>query len=194
MAEGVRRTAAAVFGLTLAALIPFWIIKGTQPSGHAVLWALYGLLIASGLTWLVATFLIRGREREAKESLTPLERWLQGRISAQESIAREHVVRDDYEYLKQMSAWDAQNVSELTGLDSKSLTFDHSAAIAPRLADSYRSDPRNPGRIDGIGPRYTVEFHDAYYRRRLDWLEERLSELRASRRRHVTRWFPGARG
>jgi len=52
-----QRTAKAVFGVTFAALIPFWITKGAEPSGHAVLWILYGISIGSGLVWLATTVL-----------------------------------------------------------------------------------------------------------------------------------------
>jgi hypothetical protein len=39
----------------LAALIPFWVIKGTEPAGDAALAILYALLAVSALTWLAAT-------------------------------------------------------------------------------------------------------------------------------------------
>jgi hypothetical protein len=48
--------AAGVFGVTLAALIPFWIVKGTEPAGHMVLWILYGALATSALIWFLARF------------------------------------------------------------------------------------------------------------------------------------------
>lgn len=57
--QSIQRTASAVFALTLAALIPFLVVKGTEPSGHAVLWILCGVLIASALIWAVATVLRR---------------------------------------------------------------------------------------------------------------------------------------
>lgn len=52
-----------MFGSSLAALISFWTIKDIRPSGHAVLWALYGILIGSTLVWLLAELL---RRRESK--------------------------------------------------------------------------------------------------------------------------------
>jgi hypothetical protein len=39
----------------LAALIPFWAIKGTKPAGDAALAILYGLLAVSALIWLATT-------------------------------------------------------------------------------------------------------------------------------------------
>jgi branched-subunit amino acid transport protein AzlD len=53
--QTVQRVAAAAFGVVLAALIPFWAIKGTKPAGDAALTILYGLLAASALSWLAAT-------------------------------------------------------------------------------------------------------------------------------------------
>jgi hypothetical protein len=60
----VQKAAAWVFGVSLAALIPFWIVKGAQPSGHAVLWVLYGVASASALIWLLAAFLRRRRDAQ----------------------------------------------------------------------------------------------------------------------------------
>jgi hypothetical protein len=51
----MRKVAGSVFGLTLAALIPFWAVKGTEPAGHAALWLLYGVLLATGVVF-VATY------------------------------------------------------------------------------------------------------------------------------------------
>jgi hypothetical protein len=58
--------AGGVFGVTLAALIPFWIIKGTQPTGDAVLTVLYGVLIASGITWLGISLLWRHESKKTE--------------------------------------------------------------------------------------------------------------------------------
>jgi hypothetical protein len=52
--------------VTLTALIPFWIVKGAQPSGHAVLWVLYGVLVASLIVWLLAEILRRSRRDDGE--------------------------------------------------------------------------------------------------------------------------------
>jgi hypothetical protein len=71
--QTIQRVAAAVFGLVLAALIPFWAIKGTQPAGDAALVILYGLLGASALVWLVVACLRRpsrrGKDSDAASSV-----------------------------------------------------------------------------------------------------------------------------
>jgi hypothetical protein len=59
----VRKWSAGVLVIDLAALIPFWAIKGTKPTGHAVMWALYGVLLASAVIWLGATPWLRARRR-----------------------------------------------------------------------------------------------------------------------------------
>ena len=46
-----------MFGLALAALIVFWTVKDTKPSGSAVFPVLYGALGASAVIWLLATYL-----------------------------------------------------------------------------------------------------------------------------------------
>jgi hypothetical protein len=62
-----HRIAGGIFVLNLAAMVPFWVVKGTKPSGHAVLWVLYGVLIASAVIW-VLTFQLRGEgSRRAAE-------------------------------------------------------------------------------------------------------------------------------
>lgn len=55
----VRWLAGAIFGLSLATLIPFLVEKGAQPKGHAVLWVVYGALAISVLVWLGATIALR---------------------------------------------------------------------------------------------------------------------------------------
>lgn len=55
----IRWLAGAIFGLSLATLIPFLVEKGAQPKGHAVLWVVYGALAISGLVWLGVTIALR---------------------------------------------------------------------------------------------------------------------------------------
>jgi hypothetical protein len=50
----VRKAASGVFALTVAALIPFWVEKGTAPTGHWVLWVLYAVLLVSGAILLAS--------------------------------------------------------------------------------------------------------------------------------------------
>jgi hypothetical protein len=68
MARAVQWLGGAIFGLSLAALIPFLVEKDAEPKDHAVLWILYGALVVSALAWLVATILLKARAR-----LVPLE-------------------------------------------------------------------------------------------------------------------------
>jgi hypothetical protein len=169
MAEGVRRTAGAVFSVSLPFAITFWIVKGTQPSGHAVLWVLYGILIASGFIWLMTTFLLRRHSAREKESLTPLEQWLQERVRAARTIERQRPVRGDKWYLRRMEQWDTKNAWELMLGPSR----------APELVDSYRAeDTSRPDQVDGVGPPHGLREHERYYRRRLDWLEQTFKRLR----------------
>jgi hypothetical protein len=111
-------------------------------------------------------------------AMTPLERWLQGRIDEQTVIVRERRVRGDAAYLERMGAWDSQNLDELAGINPQTLQIDRAAAVAPELADSYRADPRHPGRVDGIEPPHSIDGFVAYYERRLDWLNDTLRKLR----------------
>lgn len=53
MREAGHRAALWVLGLDIAVLASFWAIKGTEPSGDAALWVLYGVLGASVLIWLI---------------------------------------------------------------------------------------------------------------------------------------------
>jgi hypothetical protein len=61
--QTLQRAAGTVFGLSIAALIVFWTVKGTKPSGSAVFPALYGALGASALIWLLAALLRRRASR-----------------------------------------------------------------------------------------------------------------------------------
>lgn len=162
-----QRLAGSVFGLTLAASIPFWIIKGTKPSGDAVLWILYGVLLVSGAIWLFATVMLRRRRSIASEPLTAYEQWLQGRIRVASTIDRQRHVRGDKWWLRNMEQWDAKNALEMTLGKSR----------APDLVDSYRAGP-GPEQVDGVGPPHDLRAQEDYYRRRLDWLERTFKRLR----------------
>jgi hypothetical protein len=50
----LQRAAGTVFLLTTAALILFWTVKDTKPTGDAVFPILYGALGVSAPTWLIA--------------------------------------------------------------------------------------------------------------------------------------------
>jgi hypothetical protein len=64
--QNLQRMAGTVLGLTLTTLIVFWTVKGTKPSGSAVLPALYGTLVASALIWLLTALL---RQRASRSRL-----------------------------------------------------------------------------------------------------------------------------
>lgn len=63
MVRMLRWLGGAVFGLCLAALIPFLVEKGAEPKGHAVLWILYGALLVSAAAWFGATIASHVRAR-----------------------------------------------------------------------------------------------------------------------------------
>jgi hypothetical protein len=46
-------------------LVPFWVEKGTKPTGHSVLLALYVVLAVAGLCWLAAAVGLQARRRTA---------------------------------------------------------------------------------------------------------------------------------
>lgn len=67
----MHRLASAVFALALASLIPFWITQGTEPSGHAVLTILYGVLGASAATWIITLPYLRWRSPVLIKRINP---------------------------------------------------------------------------------------------------------------------------
>jgi hypothetical protein len=62
----LQRATGAAFLLTVAALVVFWTVKGTKPSGDAVLPILYAVLVVSALTWL-ATEVVRLRRERSRQ-------------------------------------------------------------------------------------------------------------------------------
>jgi hypothetical protein len=62
----LQRAVGTVFGLSATALIVFWTVKDTKPSGSAVFPVLYGALAASALIWLLVALL---RRRESRSHL-----------------------------------------------------------------------------------------------------------------------------
>ena len=64
----LQRAAGAAFLLTVAALILFWTVKNTQPSGDAVLPILYAVLVVSALAWLVAERVRLRRDQSRRRS------------------------------------------------------------------------------------------------------------------------------
>ena len=62
----IRNLAGGAFGVTLAVLVPFWVVQGTRPAGHAALWILYGVLATTGLIWLVSSLLVHQSEDAPK--------------------------------------------------------------------------------------------------------------------------------
>ncbi len=64
----LQRLAATAFVLTAATLIVFWTIKGTKPSGAAVLPILYSILGVSALIWVVAEGLNLRADRRSRRS------------------------------------------------------------------------------------------------------------------------------
>lgn len=72
MRRYVQSAAGLVFGLILAALIAFWTVKETKPSGSAVLPILYGVLSACALIWFLAETLRRRERRQGAQSEPPV--------------------------------------------------------------------------------------------------------------------------
>jgi hypothetical protein len=64
----LQRAAGAAFLLTATALVVFWTVKNTKPSGDAVLPILYGVLGASALAWLVAEGVRLRHERSTRRT------------------------------------------------------------------------------------------------------------------------------
>jgi hypothetical protein len=58
----VQTAAGYSFWVILAALVPFWAVQGTEPTGHLALVFLYGALAASAVIWLTARLLVRRRK------------------------------------------------------------------------------------------------------------------------------------
>lgn len=76
MVRLVQLLAGGIFGVSIAALIPFVVEKGAEPKGHAVLWVLYGTLSISALVWLAAslvTWLNSRRRPEPFETVYSLD-------------------------------------------------------------------------------------------------------------------------
>ena len=71
----LQRGAATAFLLTAAALIVFWTVKDTKPSGAAVLPILYAVLGASGVIWGAAEWLrLRGEHRSRRSGNDEMNR------------------------------------------------------------------------------------------------------------------------
>jgi hypothetical protein len=103
---------------------------------------------------------------------SPLERWIVGRLSEADMIARQRDLRADDWYFNQMGAWDTVNCNRLAFGDETH------APLAPDLIGSYRRDPRT-GHTDGIYPPHDAAEQDRYYEQRKTWLRETLDGLRA---------------
>lgn len=103
----------------------------------------------------------------ARREMTPLERWLQGRLDEHAVHARERAVRGDRAYLAAMWKWDVANIEGLYG-DPKS--NDRTSGVAPELTQSYREPPGFP-----VGA--TPAQQEAYYDQKVEWLKGKLREL-----------------
>jgi hypothetical protein len=66
----------------------------------------------------------------------PLEEWLQERIDAAETLARQRQVRSDRSFFKAMARWHTENGWDLL------------MKIAPDLADDHRANPCEPEQVD----------------------------------------------
>lgn len=175
----VQRTAGTVFGLSFAALILFWTVKGTKPAGSAVFPILYGAAGASALIWLVAG-LQRWRHAPNPETM-----WVRERIEVAKTYARNRRTMGDSWYFRKMNEWDFENFEKLAAMKS-----------SPALA-GYQENPKT-GEEDGIYPptggdwlsdglseaerrRHYITEHERYYAQRLAWLKTTFRRLRRGR-------------
>lgn len=69
----LQRVAGAVLGLSFAALLTFWTVKGTQPSGSAVLPILYAVIGTSAAIWLAACLIARWMHRRKSAGVRLVE-------------------------------------------------------------------------------------------------------------------------
>jgi hypothetical protein len=85
--QTLQRTAATVFSLSLAALIVFWTVKDTKPSGGAVFPVLYGALGTAAVIWLTVTLVERRNVKWASQA-TGTSPWKRELVShLQESMS-----------------------------------------------------------------------------------------------------------
>ncbi len=122
------------------------------------LWPLFAALAALGFYCVLAPLLHwwpHTHGRQPVEPLTSFELWLQGRIQAAATIARQREVRGDKQYLHMMEDWHNKNAWEMMVKNG-----------ASHLVGSYQGD-------DVEAP------HDErYYLHRLAWLEDTFRKLR----------------
>jgi hypothetical protein len=105
-----------------------------------------------------------------------LEAWLGERIEAQARLAYERPVQGDPWYFEQMSRWDVENADPRVPADQQMLS--------PQLEAEYRAYKRDPsaGRFDGVAPPHGTAEYDAYFARRVGWLNLTRKRLRRRRR------------
>lgn len=110
---------------------------------------------------------LRKQVERSAQPPTPLEEWLRARIDEAGAVARQRAVRGDTWYFDAMSMWDTANLQQMA-LDDP--------PVAPDLVDAYRRDEQT-GLVDGIPPPHSARDYEAYYARRLEWLEQTLERL-----------------
>ena len=98
----LQRAAGTVFVLILSALLVFWTVKDTKPSGSAVFPVLYGALVASAVTWLGTELLRRWAAPSGNARMNRLMRhqwrtikWRRGvrRLLRRPAPKEEHLMR-----------------------------------------------------------------------------------------------------
>ena len=110
--------------------------------------------------------------RHARSS-SPLEDWIQRRLSAADELAGQRSARGDDWYFSAMGDWDTANVKRMAFADGGR------PALAPDLVNEYRADPRT-GQADGIYPPQDAAEYDRYFEQRKASLKQTLNALRAS--------------
>ncbi len=100
---------------------------------------------------------INERPQPGEEPI-PLEPWLEDRIAEHAALVRQRGVRGDQWFFAALGQWDVRNTHELL------------TRVAPDQVDGYY-------RGDGI-PGYRPGEEEAYYDRRLGWLQDKLQALR----------------
>jgi hypothetical protein len=148
--------------------IAWWVAASPSHSGlvHWPAFVLLGIAIA-GLYLIVAPLIALPPWRRAGAAVKPtsLETWLQRRTASAEGLAKQRPIRSDKWFFRAMEKWDEENAWELM------------MKVAPDLTDAYRADPDRPEQADGIEPPHSAVEQDAYFGRRLNWLNETLSRL-----------------
>ncbi len=175
----VQRVAGTVFGLSLAALIVFWTVKGTKPAGSAALPILYGAAGAAALIWLLAELWRRQR------TPNPEAMWVRGRLDAAKTYARNRRTMGDDWYFRKMNEWDFENFEKLAAMKSSPALAGYKENAKTGEEDGIYLPAGEDWLSDGLSEaelrRHYVAEHERYYAQRRRWLKRTYRRLRRGR-------------